>query len=224
MCYRQKHPLYNNKTQRAGWFLFLTVITVAPVTFQRSGRYKGVFLGCVRLQSPFPPAIGFAPYRKRSQTSLLCALRVCQKCTRWRWRACSGFRRMWLDAYASTQSYSRLWFDEITAIQRSQFVTGREFVREGRGTLVCVPRSALLGGRIVAVTATLGDSRQTVKKQTTNGEWRWNVVLVLYLFVCERVLRAPSAEPSGGRREWKDGDFGWVISQHASQRRCTGVG
>ncbi|GLD54967.1 microtubule-associated protein 4 isoform X1, partial [Lates japonicus] len=38
----------------------------------------------------------------------------------------------------------------------------------GRSTLVCSQRSALLGGRIVAVTATLGDSRQTVKKQTTN--------------------------------------------------------
>uniref|UniRef100_A0A3B5A214 Microtubule-associated protein n=1 Tax=Stegastes partitus TaxID=144197 RepID=A0A3B5A214_9TELE len=35
--------------------------------------------------------------------------------------------------------------------------------------LVCVLRSALWGGRIVAVTATLGDSRQTVKKQTTNA-------------------------------------------------------
>lgn len=93
----------------------------------------------------------------------------------------------------------------------------------GRSKLVCGSRSAHTGGRITAVTATLGVSRQTVKKANKqNGECAVNVnfaCVSLCVRVAARCFAAgtqPAGRTSRGVWQWNDADFGWVISQHAS--------
>lgn len=71
------------------WFpvKFSFLFSIVTDTFLWSGRHPDVLLSRARIQSFFPPAIGPAPSPKRSQSSPLCVLVVCQMCFPWRLRA-----------------------------------------------------------------------------------------------------------------------------------------
>lgn len=65
--------------------------------------------------------------------------------------------------------------DKTEASHRHRAVIGAELLRGEEHVSLRLAEFAHSGGRIVAVTATLGDSRQSVKKRTTNGESGGNV-------------------------------------------------
>lgn len=149
----------------------INLTPVVPMTFLWSGRYPVVFLGCGRIQCFFPPAIGPAPSRKRSQTSPLYIQVVCQKCFWWRWRACPCLKAV----IGRCHRHSDLSLDIIGHNESQYPMSVCDWSRASprRSKLVCGQGSAHLGGRIVAVTATLGLSWQTVKKQPTKRWVRW---------------------------------------------------
>lgn len=139
----------------------------------------GIFLGRGRIQSVFLPAIGPALSRKRSQTSSLYGPVVSQKCNRdderlardseaatGRFRVCTGKTRLARNPVSLI--LSSLWLDTIGVCHSSRALIGVE--PEWEANVPCGQWGAVKGGRTILVTATHGDSRQTVKKQSTNGE------------------------------------------------------
>ncbi|XP_019125999.2 microtubule-associated protein 4 isoform X8 [Larimichthys crocea] len=74
-----------------------------------------------------------------------------------------------MDNATVTQNSASMPLDKTEASHRHRSVIGAELLRGEEHVSLRLAEFAHSGGRIVAVTATLGDSRQSVKKRTTNA-------------------------------------------------------